>query len=77
MDSSAGIEFMNFTERNKQSLLEAFLLIRPNISVIVDEFFCALEGIDSIRENYGAQMDTLKRMQLEHWNHLFTGSFDE
>jgi hypothetical protein len=76
MESSTGIAFLEFTDKDRQRLLEAYLHIRPKIPEILDVFYDALKAINFDPQDYGANIDNLKEKQIEHWRRLFKGRFD-
>ncbi len=76
MESSTGIAFLDFDEKDRKLLLEAYIYIRPKFAEILDEFYDSLATLDAAPENYGANRAKLKKYQQEHWRHLFQGTFD-
>ncbi|WP_436643228.1 protoglobin domain-containing protein [Microbaculum sp. FT89] len=77
MESSAGIAFLDFTEKDRRWLHEAYDVVRPLLDTILDEFYRSLDKIDSGPETYGVRREDLKKRQKDHWHQLFQGSFDE
>jgi len=76
MESSTGIIFLDFTEKDKQHLLEAYVYIRSSIPSITDEFYRCLNLIGSGPQNFGVEPENLAALQAAHWRHLFNGRFD-
>jgi Protoglobin len=76
MESSAGQKFLDFTDKDKQRLLEAYVYIRPSIPSILEKFYASLISIGSGPQKYGIDPEHLKSRQSEHWRHLFRGKFD-
>ena len=76
MDSSTGITFLDFTEKDRQRLLEAYVYIRPSIPAILEKFYDSLRQIGAGPETYGVNPDALKTRQVEHWRRLFQGNFN-
>jgi Protoglobin len=76
MESSTGIAFLGFTEKDRQYLLEAYVCIRSSIPSIMDEFYRSLDVIGEGPKNYGVEPENLAALQAAHWRHLFNGRFD-
>lgn len=75
MESSTGIAFLEFSDSDRQRLLEAYVYIQPSISTALDSFYDSLISIDADPRKYGAELDALKARQSEHWRRLFRGTF--
>lgn len=77
MESSTGIAFLDFTEKDRKWLHEAYDVVGPRLDTILDEFYSALDKIGSGPEAYGVRREDLKKRQKGHWHQMFQGNFDE
>ncbi len=66
MESSTGIAFLDFTDKDRQHLLEAYVYIRSSIPSVMNEFYRCLDLIGSGPQKFGVEPEILAVLQAEH-----------
>jgi methyl-accepting chemotaxis protein len=77
-DRDARLSFLGITESSRTDLRAAWAIVRPNLPKLIDGFYTHITQNPALVAilNKGPGIDILKKKQAEHWEILFSGSFD-
>lgn len=71
------IRFLRLDSNVRSALQQFWPVVEPALPRILDGFYSHLASFPEIAGLVGAQKTRLKRAQIEHWQRLFSGRFDE
>lgn len=76
-DDPRRIAFLRLDDDVRSALQKFWPVVEPALPSILDDFYAHLARFPEIATLIGAQKNRLKRAQIEHWQRLFSGKFDE
>ncbi|AWJ84589.1 hypothetical protein TSH58p_14260 [Azospirillum sp. TSH58] len=72
------LSFLRIGGETAPLLKEAWSIAEPHLPVILKDFYDHLLAIPELRKILdGKSVERLKESQVNHWRHLFSGSFDD
>ena len=76
VDLRTRLDFIRFSDSDRQNLAKAYEFIRPALPAILDGFYEHLQRQPALAAKIGVQAARLKAAQATHWDELFSGRFD-
>ena len=76
-DRTARLHFMQITPDIAQVLNEFWRKAEPSLPMIVDDFYRHVTAIPQLAALIGDKVAERRKTQVEHWQRLFSGRFDD
>ncbi len=76
-DRSTRFTFHEITDRSRRSLRDFWPSASRDLPAILDGFYAHVGSVECLAKLVGGQAGRLKDAQARHWEHLFSGNFDD
>ena len=76
-DRVTRFSFHEISDQSRRALSDFWPAVSRELPRILDGFYAHVSGVECLAKQIGGQADRLKSAQAKHWEHLFSGAFED